>query len=419
MTGERRPPLLGAIADDVTGATDLCNTLVREGMRTVQTIGVAPGLELPEVDALVVALKSRTAPVEEAVAESRAALDLLRGLGVRQVYFKVCSTFDSTPEGNIGPVADLLLAELGAEITVVCPAFPANGRTVYQGHLFVGDRLLSESSMAHHPLTPMTDPDLVRVLGRQTAWTVGLVPHAVVREGAAAIGSRLAELRGGGVSYAVADALDDGDLRALGEAGAELPLLVGGSGLALGLPDAFRRRGLLARAEAGTLPPPEGPAVVLAGSCSEATREQVRRLAERHAAIEVDLLAGGNGVVAEAVERLAAGPVLVYTTAEPATVARVQAELGAAEASRRAEGLLGEVARRLVEHGARTLVVAGGETSGAVVQALGIRALAVGKELAPGVPWMRSLTGPPLTLALKSGNFGGPDFFLEALEAVG
>jgi uncharacterized protein YgbK (DUF1537 family) len=395
-------------------------------MRVVQTTGIVRGLDLPELNALVVGLKSRTAPVAEAVADSLAALDWLRELGVRQIFFKICSTFDSTPEGNIGPVADALLDALGAELSVVCPAFPANGRTVYQGHLFVGDRLLSESSMAHHPLTPMTDSDIVRVLGRQTARRVGLVPHKTVRAGADAIGSRLDELRVSGASYAVADAIEDVDLRAIGAACTGHPLVVGGSGVALGLPEQLRRRGLLADAADSTeLPPPESPAVVLAGSCSAATREQVRRMAARYPALAVDLLAAdedpagtAEALAATALAQLTDGPVLVYTTAGPDEVARVQERIGAERANRATEQQLGELARRFVAHGTRTLVVAGGETSAAVVQALGIRALAVGSELAPGVPWMRSLGDPPLSLALKSGNFGGPDFFLEALEAA-
>jgi 3-dehydrotetronate 4-kinase len=416
--------LLGAIADDVTGATDLCSTLVRGGMRTVQTVGAARGLDLPESDAVVVGLKSRTAPVAEAVGDSLDALDRLRALGARRVLFKYCSTFDSTPEGNIGPVADALLDALGAGITVVCPAYPANGRTVYQGHLFVGDRLLSESSMARHPLTPMTDPDLVRVLGRQTRRRVGLVPHAVVREGAGAIRRRLDELWGGGVSYAVTDALDDADLRAVGEASADLALVTGGAGVALGLPESYRRRGLLSSPAADVpVPSPARPAVVLAGSCSAATQEQVRRMAGRFPALKLDVveLARDHAVDAlaeQAAARLDEGPVLVYSTAPADEVAEAQRRLGTESASSLAESALGEIARRLVVHGARTLVVAGGETSGAVLGALGIRALAVGEEIAPGVPWMRSLGEPPLTLALKSGNFGGPDFFLEALEAA-
>jgi uncharacterized protein YgbK (DUF1537 family) len=419
----RAPVLLGAVADDVTGATDLCSVLVREGMRAVQTLGVVRDVELPGVDAVVVSLKSRTAPVEEAVADSRAALAWLRELGATRFFFKICSTFDSTAEGNIGPVADALLDDLGGELALVTPAYPANARTVYQGHLFVGDRLLSESSLARHPLTPMTDPDLVRHLGRQTERRVALVPLPVVSAGAQAVAAQLEELRAAGVTYALADAVDDEDLRALADAAAGLPLLVGGAGLALGLPNAYRHGGLLAGGAAAAPPPRvDGPAVVLAGSCSAATREQVARMAAERPAVKVDVLAangsGADAVAAAVLERLGDTPVLVYTTSEPDEVARVQERLGVEGAAARVEALLGEVARRAVEAGARRVIVAGGETAGAVLQALGVRALAVGSEIAPGVPWMTSLGEPRLALALKSGNFGGPDFFREALEAA-
>jgi uncharacterized protein YgbK (DUF1537 family) len=409
--------LLGAVADDMTGASDLCSTLAGQGMRTVQTLGVARGVDIGEVDALVVALKSRTAPVAQAVTESARALDWLRELGARQFLFKYCSTFDSTPSGNIGPVADALMDRLGARTTVVCPAYPANGRTVYQGHLFVGDRLLSESSMAQHPLTPMTDPDLVRVLGRQTRRGIGLVPFELVHQGADAIAVRLRELEGQGISYAVTDALFDADLRAIGTAS--------GSGVALGLPDNFRRSGhLRGGSELVNVPLPDGPAVVLAGSCSAATRTQVERMSARYPAIKLDVLAAQAGakalasVTAQAEALLAEGPVLVYTTAAPVEVARVQDQIGMGRANELVESCLGELARRLVDQGARRIVVAGGETAGAVVRALGVRALATGTEIAPGVPWMVSLGEPALALALKSGNFGGPDFFLQALEVT-
>ena len=417
---DRRAPLLGAIADDMTGATDLCSTLVQEGMRTVQTIGVARDIELPDVDAVVVGLKSRTAPVAAAVRDSREALDWLRELKARQFFFKYCSTFDSTPEGNIGPVADALLDALGADITVVCPAYPANGRTVYRGHLFVGDTLLSESSMAQHPLTPMSDSNLVRFLGRQTARRVGLVPFEVVRSGPTAVERRLAALRAADVSYAVVDALDGSDLRTIGRACARLPLVTGGAGIALGLPDNFRRNGLLEQHSGATGPPQlEGPVAVIAGSSSAATREQVRVMSERFPSLKLDALDGNAVALAsQAAERLADGAVLVYSTASPEEVARVQERLGLERASRSIESALGDITRRLVDAGARTVVVAGGETSGAVVSALGIRALEVGREIATGVPWMSPLREPRLTLALKSGNFGPPDFFLKTIEAA-
>jgi uncharacterized protein YgbK (DUF1537 family) len=415
-----RGPLLGAIADDVTGATDLCSSLQRAGMRAAQTFGPVADLDLGEVDAVVVALKSRTSPANEAVRDSVAALGWLQRLGVQQIFFKICSTFDSTPAGNIGPVGDALLDALGTDITVVCPAYPANGRTLYQGHLFVADRLLSESSLAHHPLTPMTDPDIVRVLARQTSRVVGLVPHATVTAGADAIARAIGNLRAEGVSYAVVDALTDDDLRAIGTASADLALVVGGSGVALGLPENFRRARRLSAHPAAASEPAHGPAVVLAGSCSSATQEQVRRMAERFPALKlpVDGTADRDAAADQLAAHLARGPVLIYTSAPPEEVAEVQARVGADVAQREAESLLAELARRAVAAGATRIVVAGGETAGAVVAALGIRALATGAEIAPGVPWMRSLDGPPLELALKSGNFGGPDFFLDALEGA-
>src|SRR4051794_23970680 len=380
-------------------------------MRSVQTIGVARDVELPQTDAVVVALKSRTAPPEDAVAWSLEALAWLRELGARRFFFKICSTFDSTPRGNIGPVADALLDELDTDLALVTPAYPANGRTVYQGHLFVGDRLLAESSMARHPLTPMTDSDLVRVLARQTLRRVGLVALDAVRT---SLTQRLAELRREGVAYAIADAIEDEDLRRIARVTVDMPLLVGGAGLALGLPSTF---GIVPGTRAQSFRA-DGPAIVVAGSCSTATLEQVERMAARFPAVKVNVVtADADTVAREAVAHLDDGAVLVYTSAAPDEVARAQERLGVQRAGEAAEALLAEVARRAVDSGARRVVVAGGETSGAVIHALGIRALEVGDEIAPGVPWMTSLGKPPLSLALKSGNFGGPDFFLEALAA--
>jgi len=417
--------LLGCIADDFTGATDLAAMLVRAGMRTVQTIGVPEDARLAAgADAVVVALKSRTIPATEAVSQSLAALAWLRSAGARQIYFKYCSTFDSTPAGNIGPVGDALLDALGADFTIACPAFPENGRTIYKGHLFVGDLLLSDSPMKDHPLTPMRDASLVRVLAGQTRRGVGLVEHKVVRRGADAIRARFDELRAGGTAYAIVDALADEDLIAIGAACADLALVTAGSGVALGLPENFFAAGLMEpRADAAQLPAVGGKPAVLAGSCSAATRQQVARMAGRHAAHALDpiaepdagrLAAKALSAIAPALE--AGKPFLVYSTAEPSQVAAVQAKLGAARAATLIEDALALVAERIVASGVRRLVVAGGETSGAVVKALGVKALAIGPQIDPGVPWTASVGSEPrIALALKSGNFGAPDFFEKAL----
>jgi 3-dehydrotetronate 4-kinase len=418
--------LLGSIADDFTGATDLANTLVKAGMRTVQLLGVPRAdLELPEVDAVIVALKSRSNPAPEAVEMSLAALRWLQKAGVQQFYFKYCSTFDSTDRGNIGPVADALLDALGGDFTVFNPAFPTNKRTVYKGYLFVGDELLSESGMRHHPLTPMTDPSLVRVLQRQTPHKVGLVQHSTVVLGAQAVRTAFAELRAAGVRHAILDALSDEHLLALGEACADLPLVTGGSGMAMGLPANFVRRGTLrVRHEAG-LPKVSGSAAVIAGSCSVATQGQVALMKRSHDSFEIDpqAIASGKDVAGEAVAwarpRLSAQrPILLYSTASPEQVAAVQQRLGREQAGALVEQTLSRIAQALVEAGVRRLIVAGGETSGAVVGALGVEGLRIGPEIDPGVPWTFGLGQPTLALALKSGNFGAPDFFEKAFNLL-
>jgi uncharacterized protein YgbK (DUF1537 family) len=414
--------LLGCIADDFTGATDLANTLTREGMATVVLLGVPrEDFPAPEADAIVIALKSRSIPPADAVGLSVAALAWLKRAGARQWFFKYCSTFDSTDAGNIGPVAEALLGALGADFTIACPAFPANQRTVYQGHLFVGEVLLSESSMRHHPLNPMTDAALVRVLQRQSTGRVGLLAYDVVRQGRAAIRDAMEKLRGDGVRLAIVDALTDADLTAVGEACTDLKLITGGSGLALGLPENFRRAGLLRRKTAGALPAIEGHAVVLAGSCSAATLRQVEEMKRRCESFEIDPieLRSRDDVVERALQwarpRLGAQPLLVYSTAGPAAVEKTQAALGRERAGDLIEQAMGSIARGLVALGVRRLIVAGGETSGAVVSALGVHGLRIGAEIDPGVPWTVSLGDPALALALKSGNFGADDFFLKAL----
>ncbi|HEX3210270.1 MAG TPA: 3-oxo-tetronate kinase, partial [Geminicoccaceae bacterium] len=390
------PLLLGCIADDFTGATDLASMLVRQGMTTVQLIGV-PG---PEVDpgaaqAIVVALKSRTIASEDAVRQSLAALAWLRARGAPQILFKYCSTFDSTDRGNIGPVSEALLDALGADITIACPALPENGRSVYLGHLFVGEQLLSDSHMRHHPLTPMTDSNLVRVLGRQSRTPVGLLPYAVVDQGPDAIRAGLAALRAKGIRQVIADAVSERHLIELGAGAAELALITGGSGIAMGLPANFRRQGRLDQSEpADALPHVAGGSAILSGSCSAATLAQVERhRAAGRPALTLDplrLTEGGGAEVERALafaeRHLGQDPVLFSSSAPPEAVAKVQARLGRERASAVVEDAMAAIAKGLVARGVRRLVVAGGETSGAVVDALGVEALKIGRPIDPGVP---------------------------------
>jgi len=419
--------LLGAIADDFTGATDLCNTLVRRGMRTVQLIDVpAPGTNVVDAEAVVVALKSRTIPAAQAVEKSLAALDWLQRAGARQILFKYCSTFDST---DIGPVAEALMDALDTDFTLFCPAFPENGRTIYLGYLFVGDVLLSESSMRDHPLTPMRDPSLVRILQRQCRGKVGLVPQYDVSQGVAAIHDAFASLRQAGFRHAIVDAIDDHNLEAIGEAAADFPLITGGSGIALGLPENLRRQGLIGdSAAADALPPVAGAAAVLSGSCSAATRAQVAYMRERAPLFTIDPMAAAAGrkiteeALAWATPRLGDRPVLISATASPEEVAAIQEVVGRERAGALVEAALAAIARGLAAKGARRFVIAGGETAGAIVQALGVTGLRIGRQIDPGVPWTMSLAGslgePALALALKSGNFGAPDFFLRAFSVL-
>ena len=472
--------ILGAIADDFTGATDLAGMLVKQGLRTVQVIGVpqAQGLAswTHEVDAVVVALKTRTAPVAQAIADSRAALAWLQAQGCTRFVSKVCSTFDSTPAGNIGPIAEALMDDLGTELALVCPAFPANARTVYRGHLFVGDALLSETGMREHPLTPMTDANLVRVLQAQSRRPVALLGWPVVAQGPAAVAQALTEFREQGARFVIADAISESDLLTLGLGCGDWPLTVAGSGLAIGLAAQLRAAGSLGSATGtatGTptsdFPVIRGPALVIAGSCSIATQAQVERMRVHHPAWRIDperALRDPDALVLEVIEwatsklglqmgsqmgsHLGDAPILVYSTASADEVraarevravqdfragretaaAHGAGETGSVEEA--IETVLARITQALVAHGVRRLIIAGGETSGAVVRALGVRALRIGPEISPGVPWTATLDPaddepdpdepnqspqpklPTLALALKSGNFGDPDFFLNA-----
>jgi uncharacterized protein YgbK (DUF1537 family) len=425
-----KPMVLGCIADDFTGATDLANNLVRGGMRVVQAIGVPAQPLDTQADAVVVALKSRTLPVHDAIAQSLAALRWLQSQGAQQIYFKYCSTFDSTAQGNIGPVTEALMAALGTDFTIATPAFPDNHRTVFKGHLFVGDALLNESGMQNHPLTPMNDANLVRVLQGQCAGLVGLIDYRVVAQGGVAIQARIAQLRSQGVRLAVVDAISSDDLMRLAPALKGMPLVTAGSGVAIGLPGNF---GLAPSSTASALPPAVGRQAVVSGSCSLATNRQVQAYIQSgRPALAIDPLqisvrqAAGGDVVAEALAwaqpLLAQGPVLVYSSAEAKAVKAVQEQLGAEAAGALVEHTLASIARGLVTLGVRQLVLAGGETSGACVQALNISQLKIGLQIDPGVPWCHAQSdaaaGAGLHLTLKSGNFGTDDFFSKAFEQL-
>jgi uncharacterized protein YgbK (DUF1537 family) len=426
-------PLLGCIADDFTGATDLANNLVRAGMRTVQTIGVPESADAVVADAIVVALKSRTVPATDAVAQSLKAYQWLKAQGVSQIYFKYCSTFDSTPAGNIGPVTDALLDAIHGEgkgFTIVCPAFPENQRTIFNGHLFVGEQLLSDSGMRDHPLTPMTDANLVRVMQAQTKRRVGLVNYPTVSKGADAIKAAFQNLQDQGYGVAVVDAISNTDLMAMGAALAGMPLVTAGSGVAIGLPQNWRATGQLAPSDhADQLPPPSGYQAVISGSCSVATNQQVAVWRDAGLpALAIDPLGLTNGTTTVdaatdwARQHLPKGPVLVYATAAPEAVREIQAQLGVAAAGALVESALSRIAVSLIENGVRQLVVAGGETSGAVVQALAVARMAIGPQIDPGVPWTcvnAAAAGDEIVhVALKSGNFGTPDFFQKAFAAL-
>ncbi len=416
--------ILGVIADDFTGATDIAGMLVKNGMRTIQTVGVpAKGTIPDDVDAVVVALKTRSIAARDAIAESLDALKALQMAGCVRFFFKYCSTFDSTDKGNIGPVGDALLDALGGKQAIYCPAFPENARTIFFGHLFVGDLLLSDTHMRHHPLNPMTDSSLVRVLARQTKHKVGLVPLKQVQAGSATLRGALDKLASEGVRHVIVDAVTDTDLGIIGEAVGDDVLVTGGSGVALGLPAAYRRRGLLAhKSGADALPTIGGSAAVLAGSCSAATLGQIANFKGAHLALDTDAICRGEPVgdkaLAWAKGKLGNGPILLSASDKPEAVKALQQKYGVEKSSHAIENTMAQLAKGLVAAGVGRLVVAGGETSGAVVGALDVTALRIGPEIDPGVPWTASVGAKPLLLALKSGNFGAPDFFTKAFAKL-
>ncbi len=415
---------LGCIADDFTGATDLAGLLARAGVKVSLRIGVPETPPRNTAAFEVIALKCRTAPVAQAVAETRAALAWLRGAGAQRFFWKYCSTFDSTPQGNIGPVAEALMADLGTDQTIYCPAFPENGRAIFMGNLFVGQQPLAESPMKDHPLTPMQDSNLIRLLEPQVTRPVGLADRLCVARGADALRDRLGALARDGVAHVVVDAVADEDLFVIAEACRDMPLMTGGSAVAMPIPQMMIRDGALA-ADAIRTAPPALPraAVILSGSCSAMTRAQVARYADLAPSYRLDPLTLAEQGPDDALAWLAAQDLetapLIYATADPDAVRRAQDALGTARAGHVVEQALGALAVCARDNGARRFVVAGGESSGAVTQALGVDRLDIGAEIAPGVPWCYCDTdGARIALTLKSGNFGTETFFADALSKL-
>ena len=416
--------LLGAVADDYTGASDLANTFSKNGLRTVQTIGAPPDtLPLPDVDAVVVALKIRSVAADEAVNAARNARSWLTARGAKHVMYKICSTFDSTDDGNIGPVTEAFRADAQAGTVIVTPAFPETGRSVYLGHLFVNGELLSESPLKDHPLNPMCDSNLVRVLARQSKQPVGLLDLATIAKGAGAVNAALADMSAKGIGAAIADAVFESDLEILGRAALQSPVSTGASGLGLGLARALATSRAKHDAK---LDPVGGLCAIVAGSCSKATLEQLA-IAERSMPVlrlDTDALMQGDTEILRALdwagERVVQGPIAIAASAAPDAVARVQEKYGRDAAGHAIERATSRISAELVARGVKRLVVAGGETSGAAVDRLQIPAFLVGPEIAPGVPVLRTVGGPhgAMQLALKSGNFGGPDFFTRALAMM-
>lgn len=410
---------LGVIADDFTGATDIAGFLVENGLATLQFSGIPAKADLTGVDAVVISLKSRSCPADEAVHDSLAALDWLKARGCPRIYQKYCSTFDSTATGNIGPVTDALLAALESQFTLICPALPVNGRTVYQGNLFVGAQPLAESGMRHHPITPMTDSNLLRLMETQARGRAGLVPFSTIDKGAAAIAKAFEQLTQDGVRYAVVDTLTEQHLLDIAAAAIDMPLVTGGSGLAIGLARLLGKGNLAAAREAGR--PLGTRAVVLSGSCSEMTNRQVARYQAIAPALALDVAAclTRADYPAELVRWVLSQPVtpapMLHATTSPGELAAIQARHGRDAASEAVEQCFAQVAVLLREAGVESFIIAGGETSSRITQALGIAAFHIGPQIAPGVPWVRA-TDAPLSLALKSGNFGDETFFSRAQE---
>ena len=413
--------ILGCIADDFTGASDLAGLLARSGVQVSLRLGIP---ETPPQDTApieVIALKCRTSPVDDAIQDCMEAFHWLKQAGAERFYWKYCSTFDSTAQGNIGPIAEALMAALETTQTIYCPAFPENGRSIFMGNLFVGDELLHESPMKDHPLSPMRDSNLMRLLEPQVTKPVGLANRLTVAKGVQALQEQLHALEKEGVAHVIADAVADQDLNIIAEACCNMPLITGGSALAMPLPDLYKADGVLAEdTPQMVIPETDDTAIVLSGSCSAMTRQQVAAFKPDHPSYQLspqDLINDGvDDPISWLKSQDMAKTPMIYATAEPEDVQKAQDQFGTAQAGAMIENAMARLAKTAFDLGYRRFVVAGGETSGAVAQALGITSVFIGPEITPGVPWVYAeKQDQPFQLALKSGNFGQEDFFTDAL----
>ncbi|NBI42431.1 hypothetical protein GVX76_02820 [[Haemophilus] felis] len=408
--------MLGIIADDFTGASDIASFLVENGLNTIQMNGVPSSPLTTKVDAIVISLKSRSNPGGDAIAQSLNALDWLKTNGCDQFYFKYCSTFDSTEKGNIGPVTDALLDQLEENFTIICPALPINGRTIFNGYLFVGQALLNESGMQNHPTTPMKDANLVRLMDKQAKGKTGLVSYVDLMKGADFVKERFATLRQQGYRYAVIDSVDNSQLAVLAEAIADFKLVTGGSGLAAYMAARLSK----GQKSTNALVPNKASSVVLSGSCSVMTNKQVAQYAKKAPHIYLDVEQSlSNPQYAEELTQWVLNHIdhefapMVYATVAADKLKEIQQTFGAEKASQAIEHTFAKLAQNLYQAGVKNFITAGGETSSIVVQQLGFSGFHIGKQIAPGVPWLKALESD-VYLALKSGNFGDEEFFTVA-----
>ncbi|PHM35743.1 3-oxo-tetronate kinase [Xenorhabdus innexi] len=416
---------LGVIADDFTGATDIASLMVQNGWQVALLLSIPDDSTfIPhDVDAIIISLKSRSCPVDESIEQSLKACRWLRQkANCSRLFFKYCSTFDSTIKGNIGPVTDVLMDELQIDLCLICPALPINGRTVVYGYLFVNGQLLNESDMQYHPINPMKDSNLLRLMEQQSRGTAGLVDINCVRQGELSIRDRLCQLRCKGIRYAVVDTLLMDDLLLVAQAAHDMTLITGGSGLG-GAIARYCSGGNSEKTSIKKLPLPRNRRmVILSGSCSVMTYRQVLEYKKIASTMELDIDKCINNpdyihllvdwIIQQPMKGLAP---MLYTTRPPGVLKLTHNQYESFQVSKIIEQLFAQIANELRQKDFNTFIITGGETSGKVVQSLGINQVGIGAIIAHGVPWVYDLQSD-CWLALKSGNFGEVDFFHYAQE---